>query len=203
VDKPDAPYKVVATIKDSVNTAGINSDELSVNRLPVYDYNKDNFNFNVPIYYKDKPYIEWKRAKLMTDDYWGTVNWIYKITEDKYVELWGKLSTSLTINKATGSMYAGTRSIKISLPEDVEIERRYGPVPCTITASASVINANGEYDTSKLITVASPYVSGDGQYAGLTCLAPVSHGSNSNTVEVCLHISGVKVGAFNPETDFA
>lgn len=221
VDDSDATYKVVATVKDLINTEGINSAELSVNRVPVYDYGKNDFNFNVPIYYKNKPYIDIKKTTLETNyDYDkeipGQVDWIYKTTEDTYVELWGKHTIhSVLFYNQVGNMWAPAKlkegvdptkidfsnldeyldpypTIILPLPEDVILELGNMECPLTITASVVALDEYGTPDTEAILMAASPYVTYDysGLVAGLNCVGAEFYACHS--IEISIHISGTK-----------
>lgn len=212
VDNPDATYKVKAIIKDLINTDGISSAELGVNRVPVYDYGKNDFNFNVPIYYKDRPYIDTQYESMefsvstsingeplqSTDQ----VDWIYQIIQGTYVNMWGKATIdrlSFTKDVGKGEMYTMDQALKIPIPVDIVVG--YNTYPYTVNASITHYDNNEEYNATApgLIMTASPYIyiEGNESYATQYVIVPGLSPEyiTGLTCYVSIHITGIKIGA--------
>ena len=206
VDKPDSTYKIVATVKDLVNTEGINSTELAVSRLPVYDYNKHDFNFNVPIYYKDKPFIDVQYpAGGENSAYpYARYQWRYSVIQDEYIELHGKVYIPyLSFTTNVGNMWTPNTAIKIPLPINLEIYDEDYPYvitaqihPGTIDSGRMLMTASSCVDYDYNFTFDPPTESnGFGQLAIINCISPTKIDAASLDDTECylhIHISGIR-----------
>lgn len=200
VDDPDATYSIVATIKDIVTPDGVASKPSVTNRLPVYDYNKENFNFNVPIYYKEVPFVDVRHdgGSLYIRNLYVEYNWRYRIIQDEWIEMWGKVYiSSLMFGWKAGSMW--TSSI-IQVPTPINLEVDDLSTPCVINAqltSESVIPANGDTNVM-MVSYANvgheidpnTFSRSQGQYAMIQGISPVQH--DDIGCYLYLYISGHK-----------
>lgn len=101
---PDLDYKSTYTlqviVQDKVYSNGIGSNEVQLSTIPIFDWSKEDFNFNVPISIMniEQDYIVERGTSGM---------WTYEKWNSGIAKCWGTLTLNTPISKAWGSMYVG------------------------------------------------------------------------------------------------
>lgn len=93
-------YIIQAKFADKIRT--IETDEIVLSCIPIFDWGENDFNFNVPVSINGA-----QIADFVVQE--GTSGiWTYRKWNSGKAECWGKVSLNTAISTAWGSMYVGT-----------------------------------------------------------------------------------------------
>ena len=110
-------YKFQAHAVDSLDTNGINSKQWTVSSIPVFEWGKEDFQFNVPVTFKGDITLEGNFGGDYVIEQGEKDGWLYRNWHSGKGECWKTITITSAIDQAWGVLYgAGTKMTRQNYP---------------------------------------------------------------------------------------